>query len=94
VTILDSCSTSRGSISRDLSKGDISREEGGKTKSKFKILKNNILVGGLRYKVNLSFLVLCEVLEQYLKMGRILGNVLPEEEIKETGFNRIVGFVF
>jgi hypothetical protein len=56
---------------------------------KFKLLKNNILVGGVRYKVNLSLIVLCETIAEYVKMNRILAAVLPSEWVREAGCNRI-----
>lgn len=49
---------------------------------KFKLLKNNILVGGVRYKVNLSLIVLCETIAEYVKMNRILSNILPKEYVE------------
>lgn len=52
------------------------------------------MVGGVRYRLNLSFLILCEVLEQYLKMGRILGNIISREETEEVGYNKINKFIF
>ncbi len=49
---------------------------------KFKLLKNNILVGGVRYKVNLSLIILCETIGEYVKMNRILAGVLPSEWVR------------
>ena len=46
---------------------------------KIKLLKNNIQIGGIRYKVNLSFLILCEWLSEYTKVGRILSHIFEKE---------------
>ena len=61
---------------------------------KFKLLKNSILVGGVRFKVNLSFLVLCETLSEYIKMSRVLGGILPREAVEAAGHNRITRHIY
>lgn len=80
ITILDSSTSShKHNSSRDSSR-EMSREEAkeeGRVRIKFKLLKNSILVGGVRFKVNLSFLVLCETMGEYIRMIRILGGILP-----------------
>lgn len=53
-----------------------------KIRIKFKLLKNNILVGGIRYKVNLSLIILCETLAEYVKMNRTLSGVLPRQSVQ------------
>ena len=40
--------------------------------NKFRVLKNNILIDGNRYKVSSSLILLVELLEEYVKIGRIL----------------------
>ena len=50
-------------MSQDMSK---------KVPSKFRIIKNNILVDGSRYKVSVSFLLLCEFIDEYIKMAKSL----------------------
>jgi hypothetical protein len=42
---------------------------------KIKLLKNSIQIGGVRYKVNLSFVILCEWMAEYVKAGRILSHI-------------------
>lgn len=95
ITILDSSSTksntSRDSC-KDLSKGDIRDES--KARIKFKLLKNNILVGGVRYKVNLSLIILCETIAEYVKMNRVLAGILPREFVVETGHNKITRHIY
>lgn len=84
VTILDSSTSSAKGLNN--SKGqsnssldqNSSRQEDGTPKTKIKLLKNNILISGVRYKVNLSFLILCESLGEYMKMARILSHIFDK----------------
>lgn len=43
-----------------------------KRASKFRVLKSNVMVDGVRYKISISFLLLCEFIEEYVKMNRAL----------------------
>jgi hypothetical protein len=89
VTILDSSTSSaRGSLNNSRDK-ESSRQEDSLAKIKIKLLKNNILIGGVRYKVNISFLVLCEWLGEYMKMARILGNVFDRDN-SNPAYRRVV----
>jgi len=65
-----------------------------KIRVKFKLLKNNILVGGVRYKVNLSLIILCETLAEYVKMNRVLSGVLPRQSVQEQGYNYITKYIY
>lgn len=97
VTILDSSTSSaknllnssKDSINKSRDK-DSSRQEDVPAKTKIKLLKNNMLIGGVRYKVNLSFLVLCEWLGEYMKMARVLGNVYDRDACNPA-YQRVVG---
>jgi hypothetical protein len=40
--------------------------------NKFRVLKSSVLVNGVKYKISVSFLLLCEFVEEYVKMGRNL----------------------
>ena len=62
VTILDSSTSSSKGVLNTSRDRENSRQEEGVVRTKIKLLKNNILIGGIRYKVNLSFLILCESL--------------------------------
>lgn len=65
-----------------------------KIRIKFKLLKNNILVGGIRYKVNLSLIILCETLAEYVKMNRTLSGVLPRQSVQQQGYNYITKYIY
>lgn len=51
------------------------------------------MIGGARYKVNLSLLVLCEWLGEYMKMARVLGNVFDRDS-SNTSHKRLMSVVF
>lgn len=95
ITILDSSSgkvnASRDS-NKDVSKGEIKDES--KVRIKFKLLKNNILVGGVRYKVNLSLIILCETIAEYIKMNRVLSTILSKQFVAEVGYNKITKHIY
>lgn len=48
-----------------------------------------MLIGNMRYKVNLSFLILCESMAEYMKLARVLSNVL-----EKAAPNPITNFAF
>ena len=45
----------------------------------FKILKNNILVDGQRYRLTMSFLLLCEFFEEYVTVCRTFMGLFRDE---------------
>lgn len=47
-------------------------KSGNQPQSQFRVLKNNILMEGNRYKITISFIFLVEELEEYVKIGRSL----------------------
>jgi hypothetical protein len=51
-------------------------------------------VGGVRYKVNLSLIVLCETIAEYVKMSRILSGILAREFVQEVGYNKITRCIY
>lgn len=69
-------------------------------RTKIKLLKNNIQVGGIRYKVNLSFLILCEWLSEYTKVGRILSHIFDKDtspchhkQVQSIVYEKLFGLV-
>lgn len=40
-----------------------------KKSTKFRVLKSNVMVDGIRYKISVSFLLLCEFIYEYVKMA-------------------------
>lgn len=93
VTILDSSTSSAKGILNSSRDKDSSRQEDTVAKIKIKLLKNNMLVGGVRYKVNLSFLVLCEWLGEYMKMARVLGNVFDRDS-SSNAHQKLMGVIY
>ena len=72
ITILNDSAEIKG-LNKSLNKSlNSSTDKIEKPIIKFKLLKNTILVDGNRYKVSLSFLLLCEFIEEYIKMAKVL----------------------
>ena len=43
-----------------------------KKQTKFRVLKSNVIIDGVRYKISVSLLLLCEFIDEYVKMARNL----------------------
>lgn len=58
-----------------------------KKTNKFRVLKSNVMVDGVRFKISISFLLLCEFIEEYVKMTRSL------PECRKFIFEKILSLV-
>ena len=63
----------------DVEKGMNTSSIGG-SHFKYKILKNNILLEGQRYKLTISFLLLCEFIEEWIRVGRLFEGITGETD--------------
>lgn len=75
ITILNDSGDFNTSTNKSLSMSlSHSQEMKKKVQSKFKIIKNNVLVDGCRLKISASFLLLCECIDEYIKMAKSMTN--------------------